>query len=443
MSQNHKKSSTVRHTRAIARDREKRPTTAPPDPVIEHRLTELIHPALFSQMAQFQALGLRHRVLSLPVMVAFLVSLLWRHIGSVREAVRVLHHEGLLWTAPTEVSQQAISQRLRTLPAALFERLFTEILPLMQTRSHARSRAHDPVVGRAHRSFTSVLALDGSTLDALVKKTGLLRHPGKAPLGGRMMALFDLGTGLPHQVLFDPDAQAHDGRFWPWVLEQVAAQTLLVFDLGFINYTVFDHLSNRSIGFVTRLKKGGVFQVEALLSQGAGFRDQVVTLGGASHRCRHPMRIVEVCDRGRWYHYVTNVLDPAVLSAPDVVLLYQRRWRIEDAFKLAKRLLGLAYFYSGAQNAVELQVWTTWLLYAVLVDLSDDLAEQVRLPLHRISLEMVFRGLYHFTQAYHRGQAQDPVRYLAEHAQSLSLIKRKRPRDKPSHETPLQCLLKP
>jgi hypothetical protein len=438
MSRQSKNNSTVRHTRAIQRDREKRPTPAPPDALIEQRLTELIHPATFAQVAQFQAMGLRERVLTLPVMVAFVVSLLWRHIGSVGEALRVLHREGMLWSAPTQVSQQALSQRLRTLPAALFECLFGEISPLIQARTRERTRPQVPVVARALSHFTSVLALDGSTLDALVKKTGLLRQPDKAPLAGHMMTLFDVGSGLPFQVLFDPDAQANDRRFWPWVLDQVGPKTLLIFDLGFINHAVFDQLTDLGIGFLTRLRKGGVFHVERLLSQGPDWRDQLVTLGSASSRCQHRMRVVEVRYQGTWYRYVTNVLDPALLTAQDVALLYQSRWRIEDAFNLVKRLLGLAYFYSGAQNAVEIQVWTTWMLYAVLVDLSDDIAEQLSLPLRRISLEMVFRGLYHFTQAYHRGQAQDPVMYLANQAQSLGLIKRKRRRAKPNKEKPLE-----
>jgi len=34
--------------------------------------------------------------------------------------------------------------------------------------------------------------------------------------------------------------------------------------------------------------------------------------------------------------------------------------------------------------------------------------------------------LYHFTQAYHRGEATDPVQYLAENAKDLGIIKRKR-----------------
>ena len=40
-----KKRSTVRHTRAIQRDRRARPTVAPSAPQVEARLAELIHPA--------------------------------------------------------------------------------------------------------------------------------------------------------------------------------------------------------------------------------------------------------------------------------------------------------------------------------------------------------------------------------------------------------------
>ena len=65
----------------------------------------------------------------------------------------------------------------------------------------------------------------------------------------------------------------------------------------------------------------------------------------------------------------------------------------------------------------------------MVVDLSDAVAEALDKPLQRLSFEMVFRGLYHFTQAYHRGEAQDPVRYLAE-AKDLGIVKRKRRRSK-------------
>src|SRR5690349_19672618 len=108
-----KKPSSVRHTRAIARDRSKRPSVAPPDEQVRARLTELIHPLTLSQVAHYHDLGLRERVLSLPVLVALVLSMIWRQIGSVCTLVRLLHDEGFLWTAPTPVTQQALSLRLR------------------------------------------------------------------------------------------------------------------------------------------------------------------------------------------------------------------------------------------------------------------------------------------------------------------------------------------
>lgn len=128
--------------------------------------------------------------------------------------------------------------------------------------------------------------------------------------------------------------------------------------------------------------------------------------------------------RGTWYRYLTNVLDPKMLPAEYVMALYWQRWRIEDAFNTIKRLLGLAYFWVGSINGVLVQVWATWLLYAVLVDLTDAVAETLNRPFSDLSMEMVYRGLYHFTQAHRRGKADDPVRYLA--TKELGILKRRR-----------------
>jgi hypothetical protein len=205
-----KKPSTVRHTRAIQRDRTQRLTTAPPDEKIEQHLTELVHPATYAQLTTYHAMGLRERTLSLPVMVAFMVSLIWRQMGSVAEAVRVLQNEGFLWTSALKVSQQAVSERLRTLPAELFERIFEAVLPHLQARHQARTRPLTPVVAQARMHFTAVLALDGSTLDALLRKVGLLKDQEQTPLAGRMAALLDIGSMLPHQLWYEADSQAHD-----------------------------------------------------------------------------------------------------------------------------------------------------------------------------------------------------------------------------------------
>ncbi len=78
-------------------------------------------------------------------------------------------------------------------------------------------------------------------------------------------------------------------------------------------------------------------------------------------------------------------------------------------------------------NGIKLQICTTWLFYAVLVDLADAVADEVGVPFQQVSLEMLYRGLYHFTVAHHKGQTDDPVTYFAApENQDLGVIKRSR-----------------
>ncbi len=144
-----KKKSTVRHTRSNRVARSKKPPTPPPDEQTAQRLATIIHPATLAQMDYYRQMGLRERILTLPRMVALVLSLIWRQFASVREALRVLETAGLLWSAPLKVAQQSLSQRLRVLPAELFERLLHEVLPTMQAPWQQRTRPLPPELQQA------------------------------------------------------------------------------------------------------------------------------------------------------------------------------------------------------------------------------------------------------------------------------------------------------
>lgn len=257
-----KNRSTVRHTRAIQEDRIKRPVAGPPDEQMAQHLQEIVHPATLAQVKHFYELGLRERTLTLPVMVALVLSMIWRQIGGVSELARLLQSEGVLWATPRQVSQQALSQRFRTFPAELFESIFLAVLPLMHQRWQQRQRPLAPEIAWAQEHYTAVLAHDGSTLDALVRKVGLLREAESHPLAGRMTALLDLCSRLPHHVWYEPDAQAHDQRCWPPILQEVPAGSLLIFDLGYTNFGVFARLSAAQVTWITRAKSNLAATVE-------------------------------------------------------------------------------------------------------------------------------------------------------------------------------------
>jgi len=84
--------------------------------------------------------------------------------------------------------------------------------------------------------------------------------------------------------------------------------------------------------------------------------------------------------------------------------------------------------WTGSANAVQWQIYATLLLYAVLLTICQQVAQVLGEPLERISVEMVLRAFYHSSHAVQCGEADDLVRFLAEHAKLLGIVKRWRKR---------------
>lgn len=403
---------------------------APSDQQIKERIQEIVHPATLAQVSYFHRLGLRERSLGFVVMVAFVLEMIWRQIGSVSALTRAIQKEAILWEQPKKVSQQAMSQRLTSLPSELFLKVLMDILPVMRQRWMERERPLPPEIAWVAERYRAVLAVDGSTLDALIRKIGLLQDLPENPLAGRITALLDLCTRLPEKIWYERDPKAHDQRFWPNILSVLKAGSLLIFDKGYINFSIFIKLTQAKVKFITRGKTNLAYTLERAIVRTAAVHDYLVWIG--KDETRQQIRLIEVQYLGKWYRYMTNELDAERLPTAYVVALYWQRWRIEDAYNIVKRLLGLAYFWCGAQNAVEMQVWATWLLYVVLIDLTDAVAEALDKPFAAISIEMVYRSLYFFTNAHHRGETDDVVAYLAAEAKFLGILKREHKSANPS-----------
>ncbi len=109
------------------------------DEAIASQLEALLTPAITSQENYYRQLGLRDRILNLPLMVAAVLTLLWRDVAGVTELTRILAREGFLWCSPKSVSQQAISQRFLTFPAQLFEKVFKDLLPSLKASWYTRN----------------------------------------------------------------------------------------------------------------------------------------------------------------------------------------------------------------------------------------------------------------------------------------------------------------
>ncbi|MCL1470915.1 IS4 family transposase [Argonema antarcticum A004/B2] len=401
-------------------------TPSPNNQVIAAHLEELLTPVIFNQQAYYRQLGLRNRILNLSLMVAAVLTLLWRQVPSVQELTRLLEREDLLWCRATKIAQQSLSERLLEFPASIFERVFKDLLPVLQSSWQQRQKRPIPAsISFASRHFDQIWVADGSTLEALFRKLKSLEDVKPGQLAGKICTVVDLITRLPVQVWFHTNPLASETKFEEGLLSLVSGKTLLLLDRGFYHFQFFEQLMIQQVDFITRLKAKASVKVIQVFTSNNSVKDQLIKLGtGRNSAPILTLRLISIRTGKTWYSYLTSVTDPKILPPYVVADLYQRRWRIEEAFNTVKRLLGLSYLWTGSINGVKLQVWATWLFYAVLVDLGDAVADELSLPFDRISLEMVYRGLYHFTVAYDKGKATDPIQYFADPSnQDLGVIK--------------------
>jgi len=399
------------------------------DEVIEKQFKELLSPSVFSQESYYRSLGMRSRILNLPLMVASILTLIWRQVPSVHELTRMLNREDLLWCKTVRVSQQSLSERLLIFPATLFERVYKDLVPRLIARWNERkARPLPPAIAHAQGHFDEILVADGSTLEALFRKLDSLKDVEVGKLAGKMCLVIDLVRQLPKELWFSEEAMTHDSSFTQQLLDLAGSKTLLILDRGFYDFTFFARLIAQGTQLITRLKANAALETVRFLTKTDTVRDSLIRLGsGQNGTPILTMRLIEVRVERTWHRYVTSVLDPNLLPPFVVADLYRRRWRIEDAFHTAKRLLGLSYLWTGSVNGIQLQIWATWLFYAILVDLGDAVADAMALPFERISLEMLFRAFYHFTQARLKRKASDPIAYFADpRNKDLGIVKHKR-----------------
>ncbi|MEG4590223.1 IS4 family transposase, partial [Microcoleus sp. MOSTC5] len=233
------------------------------DETIASQLSALLTPAITSQENYYRQLGLRGRILNLPLMVAAVLTLLWRDVAGVTELTRMLARSGFLWCRPTTVTQQAMSQRFLSFPATLFEGVFKNLLPSLRTAWYQRKQRPLPEsIQFALTKFSRIWIVDSSTLEALFCKLKSLENIPKGQLAGKMATVIDVMTRLPVDIWFLENPRSSDVKLEENILQLVPSKTLLLLDRGFYHFSFWLKLIERDIHLITRLKKGASIQVE-------------------------------------------------------------------------------------------------------------------------------------------------------------------------------------
>jgi hypothetical protein len=363
----------------------------------------------------------RTRLLTIEVMVLCLLHFVLARMPSFLEVVVQLQRGKVPGVEPCDVTSQAFYKRLAAIPHQVFLQVLQstgDLLKRNQTATRGWVKELAPFA-------CGIFAIDGTVLDALARRTELLKkhpHGDKCTLGGRLACAIDLVTGKFEQILYDADAAANDKSHVRPLISALPEKAILVFDLGYFAFPLFDWITQHERYFVSRMLTKATFEVIEVLADRQKYRDRIVWLGKyRSDRAGHPVRLVEVCLEGQWWGYITNVLEPSKLGAQQIWALYNQRWTIEMCFAAIKRSLGMAYLRPSKQNAMLTQIWSTLTVYQVLQDLRLEVAASTGWREDDVSWEMLMRRIGWYSRDLPDASLRD---WLCADAEGLCLKKR-------------------
>ena len=204
---------------------------------------------------------------------------------------------------------------------------------------------------------------------------GVGRHPrtGRKKGGLKVHMNIHANEGVPSDIRFT--SAATNDSFMP-VPSNYAAGDIIAMDRAYVDYSKFGELTRRGIVYVTKMKKGLVFETVSdtmyMLPEGVvevRGRHVVFTKhvkGG--NDIRHNARIITYTDlKGKKPRLVSLLTNGMETDAAEIIAIYRKRWEIELLFKQLKQNFPLRYFYGESANAIKIQVWVTLIANMLLM----------------------------------------------------------------------------
>lgn len=339
-----------------------------------------------------------------------------RGFGTQAALWRLLSQEGL-WSYPrSQVGDDAVRKRLARQGTAPLERLFTQITALLASRI-------TPWLREQLAPFaTDVVALDEITLDQVARLLPPLRAlPAGDPglLGGCLAAVFDLRRHQWRRVLYREDTLQNEKVLARSLLDGLQRGTLILADLGYFGFHWFDDLTDRDVYWLSRLRARTSYTIITRLYAQADVLDAIVWLGAyRADRAKHAVRLIQFSAGGRTYRYITNVLDPELLSIQDAARLYARRWDIELAVNTIKTHLGLHLLWSSKPVLIQQQVWAVLIIAQIFAAFRMEIAARADVDVFDVSLPLLIEYFPRYAYA-----GSDPVAVFVAHGRELGFIR--------------------
>jgi hypothetical protein len=327
------------------------------------------------------------------------LGLLWavlEGLNGYHALARLLATRALGRFAPVSVTGSAVLLRLQQVGLAPLQGLFASLGAWLAVSLAAPTCELAPFA-------TRILALDETKLDALVRRLPWQRQHRRgdpALLAGKLAALFDIRQQRWLRLQYVSDALRNCKLEVVDLLADLPWHSLLLFDLGYFSFPLFDYLTERGFYWISRYREKTHYQLIHVYYRHGVILDALVWLGSAhGPRAGRAVRLMRFGDGKQLRMYLTNVRDPLQLSMGDIARLYARRWDIELAFLTLKDLLGLHHWWSSQLDLILQQISVTLLLAQVLQALRLHIAQQADCDPFDVSLPLLVKHLPHLLRA--------------------------------------------
>jgi len=227
------------------------------------------------------------------------------------------------------------------------------------------------------------LFLVDSTTITLFKE--IMKAAGRTPANGKRKGGVKIHIGM-HLSENTPSlvritSSATNDKLFMQKFKDIESKTILVFDMAYVNYSLYNHWTKNDVSFVTRLNSHSVVNIveEFVVSQEQQhkgvYRELLVELGHFRQEEKVQCRLIYFYDqeKNQVFKFITNNTD---LAASEIAEIYKQRWQIELLFKRLKQNLQLSDFLGDNENAIRIQIWCNLIADLLLTIIRKGLKRQ-------------------------------------------------------------------
>lgn len=253
------------------------------------------------------------------------------------------------------VTRSTLSRVNESQPYTLYEALFHKLL----------SRCHGVAPKHGFRFGNKLYSLDSTTIDLCLSVFPWAKFR-------RTKGAVKVHVGLDHDGLLPSFVSITDGKKHDVTIGRVLefpADSIVVMDRAYTDYSWFNALNDKGIFFVIRQKRNATYRIierrDVIKSKGLTCDQTILITGAKAKSCPVPLRRIGFRDpdTGKHYVFLTNNFH---LAAKTIADIYKSRWQIELFFKCIKQNLKIKSFVGTSKNAVMTQIWIAMCAYLLL-----------------------------------------------------------------------------